>query len=126
MRSRYTAYVLRNEDYLLSTWDPATRPDSLSLSQDRTEWIGLRILDRSAGGEEDTEGRVRFVASFRSNGAERELREDSRFRREDGRWLYIDGETATRGVSAVAPAKAGRNDPCPCGSGKKYKRCCGA
>lgn len=126
MRSRYTAYVLRREDYLLATWDPATRPDALDLDRDRTEWTGLRITERSAGGEADAEGRVRFVASFRMNGAERELREDSRFRREDGRWLYIDGEAATRGVSAVAPAKAGRNDACPCGSGRKYKRCCGA
>jgi SEC-C motif-containing protein len=126
MRSRYTAYVLRRADYLLATWDPATRPDALNLESDRTEWIGLRILGCVAGGPSDSEGRVRFVASFRQRGTEHELREDSRFRREDGRWLYVDGDTATRGVPAVAAAKTDRNAPCPCGSGRKYKRCCGA
>jgi SEC-C motif-containing protein len=130
MRSRYTAFVLRNADYLRKTWDPAQRPRSLNLESDKTDWLGLEILRTEAGGEANDEGRVEFIARFRLAGREQALHEDSRFRRQDGRWLYIDGETQVRSSAAPAPATVataavGRNDPCPCGSGQKFKRCCG-
>lgn len=125
MRSRYTAYVLEDADYLLATWDPAHRPPRLGFRGDRTEWLGLRIVSTEAGGEGDDTGVVEFVARFRQGGGEHELHERSRFRRSADGWLYIDGEVKEKQKPATAAAKAGRNDPCPCGSGMKFKRCCG-
>jgi SEC-C motif-containing protein len=129
MRSRYSAFVLRDADYLLATWAPETRPRRLDLRADATEWLGLQLLGTEAGGETDEQGRVEFVARFRTGGVAQELHEHSRFRREGEQWLYIDGTTSTRRappqVPATAAAQIGRNDPCPCGSGLKFKRCCG-
>jgi len=119
MRSRYSAYVAGDVDYVRATWHPSTRPAELTLPA--VHWLGLEITDRQRGGPDDDQGRVAFVARFRDeNGVETALREDSRFVREDGRWYYVDGRTVP-----VSTAKVGRNDPCPCGSGNKYKRCCG-
>ena len=125
MRSRYTAYVLEDADYLLATWDAAHRPPRLSFGPEKTEWLGLRILGTEAGGAADDTGVVEFAARFRQHGSEHELCERSRFRREAGAWIYVDGEMKQSRQPAAAVAKAGRNDPCPCGSGMKFKRCCG-
>lgn len=127
MRSRYTAYVLGHADYLLRTWDPAERPPRLDLEKDRTEWLGLEIRKTERGGDKDEEGRVEFIARFRLHGSEQALHENSRFRRQDGRWIYVDGDTAPQRTAPVVNTarSVGRNEPCPCGSGQKYKRCCG-
>jgi len=126
MRSRYTAFVLGDAEYLLSTWDPAARPAQLNLKQDRTEWLGLEIISCEAGGVGDDKGRVKFVARFRLHGREQTLREHSRFRKQGDRWLYVDGEVEPSPPPATRPpAIAGRNEPCPCKSGQKFKRCCG-
>ncbi len=78
---------------------------------------------RPAVEEADT---VTFVAHFVEGGVARTMSERSRFRRDEaGRWLYVDG-TAAPAKPIRATTKVGRNDPCPCGSGKKYKQCCGA
>ena len=130
MRSRYTAHVLGRIDYILATRDPSTRSDAERDAVERwvreSTWLGLTIVGRERGGAGDDEGIVEFEAAYRTGAGARILhRERSLFRRRDGRWLYVDGD-----VVKNAPAKrvetAGRNDPCPCGSGKKYKRCCGA
>ena len=126
MRSRYTAFVLRDADYLLATWAPEYRPAKLDLTTDRTEWLGLQILTTEAGNETDVQGRVEFLARFRLDGKEQALRENSRFRKVGERWFYLDGQLAPLpAASAAARPSIGRNDPCPCGSGQKYKRCCG-
>ncbi len=127
MRSRYTAFVLRDADYLLATWDPKYRPAQLDLKKDRTQWLGLQVLETEAGRATDTLGRVAFVARFQLDGSEQALRENSRFRKVGTRWFYLDGETTQlpQPASAAARPNVGRNDPCPCGSGQKYKRCCG-
>lgn len=117
MCSRYSGFVLKLAGYLLSTWHPSTRPAHLTLNDDATEWLQLRIIDREEGGSADTRGMVEFVADFRGG----QLHERSRFAREEGRWCYVDGEI----LPPLPAPKAGRNDPCPCGSGKKYKKCCG-
>jgi SEC-C motif-containing protein len=125
MRSRYTAYARRDDAYLLRTWHPDTRPAGESPSDDPgTEWTGLEILRTEAGGEHDTTGVVEFVAHCTDNGQPAELHEISHFVREDDAWWYVEGES--RQPFRRAGAKVGRNDPCPCGSGKKYKKCCGA
>jgi SEC-C motif-containing protein len=121
MRSRYSAYVLGLADYLLGTWAAATRPDALSLDEAASCWIGLEIRATRAGGETDAQGEVEFVARAISGEHLHRLHEVSRFCREEGGWRYLDGALAPD-----TPVKLGRNLPCPCGSGRKFKRCHGA
>jgi SEC-C motif-containing protein len=92
MRSRYTAYVRRDEAYLLRTWEPSHRPQALDL--DDTIWLGLEVLATDAGGAHDARGIVEFVARYEdTNGAVDAVRERSRFVRVAGGWVYVDGET---------------------------------
>lgn len=87
MRSRYTAYVVGDEDHLFRSWHPRTRPSDVSVPA--TRWTGLEILGVTGGGPEDEAGEVEFVASY-DGGA---LHERSRFERRGGRWVYVDGDT---------------------------------
>ncbi|HZR36863.1 MAG TPA: YchJ family metal-binding protein [Nevskia sp.] len=89
MRSRYSAYVLENEPYLLATWHPATRPASAGLEAG-TRWLGLTVKDARALGPDEAE--VTFVARYRIGGNPAvRLEERSRFVREQGHWFYVDG-----------------------------------
>jgi SEC-C motif-containing protein len=117
MRSRYSAFVLKRSDYLIVTWHPSTRPSSLDISDDDTPWQRLAILVTERGTASDSEGVVEFAAYYRGG----QLHERSRFVKEDGRWFYVDGDI----LPSLAATKVGRNDPCSCGSGRKFKRCCG-
>jgi SEC-C motif-containing protein len=130
MRSRYTAYALKNAEYVVQSHDPEQRDDTdLDATRDwaeRTTWLGLEVLDTEAGGPDDDEGVVEFVARFAdAQGREHRHHERSTFVRRDGRWYFQDGKMVQAPVTRGAP-KVGRNDPCPCGSGKKHKKCCGA
>lgn len=90
MRSRYTAYTLLREDYLLSTWHPSTRPVPLGLADDvQTKWLGLEVK-RSEMTDTD-HAIVEFVARYKVNGRAHRLHEVSSFVREEGRWFYVDG-----------------------------------
>lgn len=92
MRSRYTAYVLGLEDYLLSTWHPSTRPEQLNLTEEpRPKWLGLLVNHAESDGDR---GVVSFVARYKVGGRAYRLSEHSRFVREDGRWFYVDGDVA--------------------------------
>jgi len=94
MRSRYTAFSLGDEAYLLKTWHPSTRPAALSLSQQSPlKWIGLKILATHQGGEHDSEGTVEFIARYKVNGKADRLHEISQFMREGDRWFYLHGQT---------------------------------
>lgn len=115
MRSRYCAFILDLTDYLLASWHPQTRPKTLA-PDPSTRWVRLEILEC---GEQGDEGHVHFRATCREGRRWAVLEEHSRFRREAGRWLYLDGNPV------VTRRKPGRNDPCPCGSGRKLKACCG-
>lgn len=91
MRSRYTAYVLAREPYLLATWHPGTRPAALHLdAAPAPRWLGLAIMRHEPHGP----GRaiVEFVARYKTGGRAHRLHETSRFVREDGQWYYVDGE----------------------------------
>jgi SEC-C motif-containing protein len=127
MRSRYTAYVRSAIDYLIETQAEETRRgldrDVIARWSRETRWQGLEIVATERGGEQDDDGIVEFVARGVSQGAAFAQRERSRFRREGGRWYYVDGKAA--GEPARRAAAVGRNEPCPCGSGMKHKRCCG-
>jgi len=113
MRSRYTAYNLKNENYLLKSWHQSTRPESLDLKDDSTQWMGLKIISAS-------ENKVSFVAYFTQDTLNKDkiyaLTEESNFVK-DKDWFYLDGKD-------VKTIQLTKNMACPCQSGKKYKRCC--
>lgn len=109
MRSRFSAYVLQQTDYLYQTWHPETRPALSELADVSVQWQQLKVI--AAG--EDT---VEFLAIGNTEGQPIILHELSRFSHADGQWFYVDGQIFT------PPSK---NRACPCGSGKKFKRCCG-
>ena len=88
MRSRYSAFVLKLEPYLLATWHPDTRPASLDLVDDATKWLGLEVERHELDGDRAT---VEFIARYKVGGKASRLHETSRFIRENGRWFYIDG-----------------------------------
>ncbi|HEY0943862.1 MAG TPA: YchJ family metal-binding protein [Opitutaceae bacterium] len=130
MRSRYTAYVRHDYTHLENSLSREQRAD-FSLSDARrwaesAEWLGLTIGVTDRGGPDDDEGTVAFTARFRSGGREHEHVETARFTREDGKWVYAGHDSLPSATVRRATPKIGRNDPCPCGSGKKYKKCCGA
>jgi Uncharacterized protein conserved in bacteria len=118
MRSRYCAFVMKNADYLVKTWHPTCQADAFRQDIERgfahTQWLGLTIFATEEGNT-SAEGFVSFIARFHEHNKNGAIIERSRFLKENGQWYYIDG---TRPV-------IGRNDPCPCGSGKKFKKCCG-
>lgn len=120
MRSRYSAYASKNEAYLLRTWDARTRPAALNLAADTTRWLKLDILHTHLGGPPDTEGEVEFRAHYLAGSRRGSLHETSRFVRQQSAWIYLDGEIHPDGGETAV----GRNDPCPCGSGRKFKHCC--
>jgi len=124
MRSRYVAYSQKNNQYILDTWHASTRPDDPTPAEHyNVEWLGLQILGTEHGGENDERGIVEFRARYRVKGKTSGLDESSEFIKENGRWYYVDGTTIK--PQLTSHLKIGRNDPCPCNSGKKYKKCCG-
>jgi SEC-C motif-containing protein len=95
MRSRYCAYVLQDEAYLLATWHATTRPARLHLSDGpRTQWLGLEVRRHVATGEDNAI--VEFIARFKIGGRAERLHETSRFVCQDCRWFYVDGEFSDR------------------------------
>ena len=90
MRSRYSAYVLRDASFLRETWHESTRPTSVDFSDD-IEWHGLTVVATTGGAGLDATGSVEFKARFRRGDAHLELHELSSFVRENGRWFYVDG-----------------------------------
>jgi len=128
MRSRYSAFVLGDVGYLADTLTAEQRADFDQVEAEKTakdaKWQGLEVRAVTGGGQNDDSGTVEFVARFRLNDQERIHHELSEFTRENGRWLCAGGKMSPKGPP-VRVVKVSRNDPCPCGSGKKYKKCCG-
>lgn len=127
MRSRYAAFATGAVSYLHDTLSEEARQDYDPAHVEEwartSEWLGLDIRSTEAGKESDEDGWVEFVARFSYEGQERAHHESSYFIRRDGQWFYHAGNLGPRPRRVE---KVGRNDPCPCGSGKKYKKCCGA
>lgn len=135
MRSRYSAYVTGNIDYIMATTLPASRADSdieaMRAWASNADWTGLEIVSTHAGQEEDKQGLVEFVALYTLDGVPQRHHEKSLFVKEDGKWFFKDGDVVYSGPAekpkpVVNANRIGRNDPCSCGSGKKFKKCCGA
>lgn len=129
MRSRYSAFVEAEIDYIMKTHDPDTvgqidRDGTLEWAK-QSEWLGLDILDTENGNEEDSFGRVDFVTKYKIRGSTLEHRESATFRKNNDTWLFVDGQQIAGPPVVREAPKIGRNDSCSCGSGKKYKKCCG-
>lgn len=128
MRSRYTAFVKGRIDYLKLTLTEEQKKAFSARDTEKwareSEWLGLDIKNTEGGGPGDDRGTVEFSAQFKFSGKQQTHYEVAQFHREDGAWRYagnieFKGHTARR-----TEPKIGRNDSCPCGSGKKYKKCC--
>ena len=129
MRARYSAYAVCNVDFLYASSGPEVREEfdektTHEWSKSAT-WQGLEVVETEKGGPDDDEGYVAFVAHYSANGQTCEHREKSYFKKLDGEWRFIDGEIEKNKPFHREEPKVGRNDLCPCGSGKKYKKCCG-
>jgi SEC-C motif-containing protein len=91
---------------------------------EKSTWLGLKILSVTRGGAADTEGTVEFEANYERDGLQDIHHERARFKKLDGVWFYDEGDIVPKTVVRSVP-KVGRNESCPCGSGKKYKFCHG-
>lgn len=129
MRARYTAYTQVNMDFIERTHDPETKSDiDMEASREwaeSTKWVGLEIIETQQGGVNDERGTVLFQATFETDEGPQHHHELSQFTKRDGAWYFTDAADPTNQTFVRSEPKVGRNDPCPCGSGKKYKKCCG-
>ena len=134
MRSRYTAFTKADVEYIKKTLAPESRTDfdenGVREWATKSKWLGLEIVRTEKGGAADTTGVVEFIARYAVAGQTFDHHEIAEFRKEasNNQWFFVDGKTvepAERGTIVREAPKVGRNDACPCGSGKKYKKCCG-
>ena len=127
MRSRYSAYVKVETDYIFETTHPKHREgyDHAGTKEwaESAQWQGLEIIDVKDGGSADSTGEVEFIARFSEKGEPRVHHELGMFRKDKGACFFTDGKAVSR--KPVTSTKIGRNEPCDCGSGLKYKKCCG-
>lgn len=128
MRARYTAHVKTEVDFIHDTTHPKKRGGfdrkQVTAWSKKSEWLSLNINAKEAGGPEDETGTVEFTARYREKEKLVEHHEIAEFARKDGTWFFLDGNPVRPVQSIRQGPKTGRNDPCPCGSGKKYKKCC--
>lgn len=129
MRARYSAYATEHIDFLRESTVPAVQAEfdaETSLAWSRAaEWLGLEIVATEKGGENDDTGVVEFRALYSAEGKVCNHHERSTFVKDKDGWKFENGELMTEKPMKREEPKIGRNDPCPCGSGKKYKKCCG-
>jgi SEC-C motif-containing protein len=117
MRARYSAYVLCKKDFILGSWAFETRPEVLTLKSE-TRWFTLEIVDSEPVSAQSTSAYVSFIAKYIEDNRVFNLEEQSTFIKRSNRWFYLSG------VSRSVSQKLGGKAKCPCGSGKKFKRCC--
>ena len=129
MKSRYSAFVLVKGEYLKSTLSEHQKADfdseEFEQQANGTKWMGLEIRNCVNGGLKDETGTVEFVAKYKEKGQHVVHHELAKFTREDGKWVFNDCVVNPKLEQRIIE-KIGRNDPCSCGSNKKFKKCCGA
>lgn len=129
MRARYTAHVVNNVDFIVDTTHHSTyTPKHHQAIVDwiaGTTWKQLEVLETHQGTTDDEEGYVLFRALYEQDGKPKVHDEYSYFKKEEGAWYFVQGRPPVAPKTPVRSQKISRNAPCPCGSGKKYKRCCG-
>lgn len=130
MRSRYTAYAKKQIDYLVHSSSNEVKKsfnkNDASAWADTAEFQKLTIIRTAKGGAGDSDGTVEFGFQYKSHGKTLYQHEYSRFIREGGAWRYDGSDETAKNAPVRNENKVGRNDPCTCGSGNKYKKCCGA
>ena len=129
MRARYSSYVTGDVLFLKASATKAVQDEfdektSRAWSASAT-WHGLEVIKTEGGQANDAEGVVEFRALYTANGEFCNHHEVSRFVREADGWKFSEGDLVGETPERREEPKVGRNDPCPCGSGKKYKKCCG-
>ncbi len=130
LRARYTAFTRGDVDYILATHHSRTKNevkrDEIEDWSKNSEWLGLKVMQVEAGLATDSQGTLIFSAQYRADGKDEEHVEKSFFEKEKGVWRFLDAQGVQIGTYRRPEPKIGRNDPCPCGSGKKHKKCCAA
>lgn len=127
MRSRYTAFYNGQAEYLYKTTHSTIKGQNklsdIEKSCKENTWTKLEIISVEHGNIKDTRGLVEFKAYFKDKDEKDQvLHERSNFIKEDGKWFYCEGVVNPPKIDLMQ--KVSRNDPCPCGSGKKHKKCC--
>ncbi len=124
MRTRFTAYAMQKGNYLIKTWVSNTCPSNINFEKEDAQWQSLEIIKTKKGQINDSRGIVEFKAYFLNQGTPSVMNEISRFTKIGGRWYYLDGQV--KSVKLINKSNnQGKNAACACGSGKKFKRCCG-
>jgi SEC-C motif-containing protein len=129
MRSRYSAFATGAMSYIAQTVAPEKRKEfdekGVKEWSQKSEWTGLEIKSTERGAASDSDGMVEFIANYSISGAPHVHHERASFRKENGAWYFVDGDLVDKKPFQRPDPKIGRNDLCSCGSGKKYKKCCG-
>ena len=129
LRARYTSHCLKKTAYILKTIHPdKKKPDDEKTLREwfhTANWTDLKILDIQKGGLDDDEGQIEFVAHYTDKKGSNRHHEFSIFRKFNEHWCFYESQTPKVKQYIRTDPKIGRNQPCPCGSGKKYKKCCG-
>ncbi len=127
MRARYSAYAKTEVDFIVATTHPEKRDglltDGIRRWSERSIWHGLEIIATDVA-LDDQSGSVEFIAHYTEKNIKKKHHELARFDRLEGTWYFTDGAPVPPKQFVRAQPKVGRNEPCPCGSGKKYKKCC--
>lgn len=122
MRSRYSAFCIKDIEYLISTHHHSKQQPNereiLAQTINETQWLGLKVLKTDKRRINQVVGHVEFAAFYKNNNKIEQLHENSKFIYENGQWYYLDGVM-------LEPLKFARNEPCWCGSMKKFKKCHG-
>jgi SEC-C motif-containing protein len=128
LRARYSAFATHTIDFIVDSTHTRARKDiDLDFIREWSEtstWNGLEIIDTKHVSDNKTV--ISFEARFTQNGEDHRHREKSLFEREDGEWRFVTGDELKNPTVRYETPPPGRNDPCPCGSGKKYKKCHGS
>lgn len=129
LRARYTAFTLGEVDFILNTHHSKTREQvnrgEIEDWAKNSKWLGLEILGTREGQTDDSRGLVSFKAHYQTNDTALEHGEHALFEKENNQWRFLDAQPLKSQPIVREEPKTGRNDPCPCGSGKKHKKCCG-
>jgi SEC-C motif-containing protein len=130
MRARYSAFVVNKPDFLHESLHPDHRHDhdvnATRRWAEKSQWLSLQVVKTENGTADDEEGDVEFIATYKEQGITHPHHEISHFTKQNGKWYFVEGKLVSPQTEVRKQPKVGRNDPCPCGSGKKFKKCCGA
>ncbi len=130
LRARYSAFVHSEVDFVLKSHHSKTasevKREEIEDWSKSSKWLGLQVVQKEAGEAQDDKGTIVFCASYEAGGKRNDHWEQSFFEKEAGEWKFLDARGIQTGTYRRESPKIGRNDPCPCGSGKKAKKCCAA